>query len=399
MVESSMKHAAMILAVLLASLGIGSIDGQELKNAASVKRLDGSTISATEIDATVNRLIAAARVPGLGLAILNDRKVVYLKAYGLRNTEKKLPMTPETVMTAASLTKSTFAYMVMQLVQEHVLDLDKPLYEYLPKPLPEYEMYRDLAGDERYKKITARMCLDHTTGFPNLRRYTDDKKLSINFEPGSRFAYSGEGIKLLQMVVEVITGKKNEELMQEHIFGPLGMQRTSMNWQDRFESDYADGYDEQGKSLGPERRKDDSAAGGMQTTPADFSLVVQGVMQGKLLSKATKEMMLGPQIAILSKHEFPTLFRDTTDENKKIRLSYGLGWGLYWTPYGKAFFKEGHDDGWRNYTVCFDDAGIGILIMTNSANGEGIYKELLETIQKNTFTPIEWEGFTPYNRQ
>ena len=110
-----------------------------------------------------------------------------------------------------------------------------------------------------------------------------------------------------------------------------------------------------------------------------------------------KDAMLGPQVQIFSKHGFPPLATETTDENKPIRLSYGLGWGLYWTPYGKAFFKEGHDDGWRNYTVCFDDAKMGILIMTNSSNGEGIYKELLETLQKNTFTPIEWEQFTPYN--
>jgi len=394
-----MKFSTVVLGLLLVSSGIGSAWAQERHNAANVKRLDGSTITAAEIDATVNRLIAAAKVPGLGLAILNDRKIVYLKAYGLRNTVKKLPMTPDTVMTAASLTKSTFAYMVMQLVQEGVLDLDEPLYQYLSADLSEYRCCRDLAGDERSKKITARMCLDHTTGFPNLRQFTDDKKLSINFEPGSRYAYSGEGIRLLQLAVEIITSKDNKDLMQERIFEPLGMKRTSMNWQERFEGDYADGYDEQGQSLGPERRHDDSAVGGMQTTPADFALVVQGVLQGKLLNKKTKDLMLSPQIAILSKHEFPTLRTETTDENKKIRLSYGLGWGLYWTPYGKAFFKEGHDDGWRNYTVCFDHAGIGIVIMTNSANGEGIYKELLETIQKNTFTPIEWEGFTPYNQQ
>jgi len=392
-----MRHFEMFLAVLLAGVGVASVQGQQRQNAANVKRLDGSTIPAAQIDATVNRLIGAAKVPGLGLAILNERKIVYLKAYGLRNTEKKEPMTPDTVMTAASLTKSTFAYMVMQLVQEGVLDLDKPLYQYL-SDLSEYRCCRDLAGDARSKKITARMCLDHTTGFPNLRQFTDDKKLSINFEPGSRYAYSGEGIRLLELAVEIITGKDNKDLMQERIFGPLGMKRTNMNWEERFESDYADGYDENGKSLGPERRKDDSAVGGMQTTPADFALVVQGVLQGKLLNKATKELMLSPQIAILSKHEFPSLRTETTEENKKIRLSYGLGWGLYWTPYGEAFFKEGHDDGWRNYTVCFDDAGIGIVIMTNSANGEGIYKELLETIQKNTFTPIEWEGFTPYNQ-
>ena len=87
-----------------------------------------------------------------------------------------------------------------------------------------------------------------------------------------------------------------------------------------------------------------------------------------------------------------------TDENKALRLSYGLGWGLYWTPYGKAFFKEVHSHGEMNYTVCFDTKKTGIVILTNSANGEGIYKELLESSLKNTFTPLEWEGFTPYDQ-
>ncbi len=108
--------------------------------------------------------------------------------------------------------------------------------------------------------------------------------------------------------------------------------------------------------------------------------------------------MLDMQIRITSKREFPTLNVETTDENEAIRLSYGLAWGLYWTPYGKAFFKEGHDDGWRNYTVCFDKQKTGIVIMTNSSNGEGIFKELLETLLKNTYTPIEWEGYIPYDK-
>lgn len=85
--------------------------------------------------------------------------------------------------------------------------------------------------------------------------------------------------------------------------------------------------------------------------------------------------MIRAQIAITAKHEFPTFENELTDENKAIRLSYGLAWGLYWTPYGEAFFKEGHDYGWRNYAVCFDKSG-GMVIMTNSSNGEGIYKEL-----------------------
>jgi CubicO group peptidase (beta-lactamase class C family) len=109
--------------------------------------------------------------------------------------------------------------------------------------------------------------------------------------------------------------------------------------------------------------------------------------------------MLRAHIQILSKHQFPTFSTETTDENKPIQLSYGMGWGLYQTPYGHSFFKEGHDDGWRNYAVCFDKSGIGIVIMTNSSNGEGIFKELLETLLQNKYTPIEWEGFAPYDAQ
>jgi CubicO group peptidase (beta-lactamase class C family) len=392
-----MKLYSITILLLLALAGCGANPSKPFPNAASIQRLDGSTISSEEIDATVERLMHAAKVTGIGVAILNDRKLVLLKAYGLRNREKNLPLTPDSVMSAASFSKVAFAYMVMQLVQEGALDLDKPVYQYLPQPLPEYREYRDLAGDDRYKKITARMLLDHTSGFPNWRRFNDDRELHIHFDPGSRFAYSGEGIDLLQLVVETVTKKSPEDLMRKYVFDPIGMTRTSMVWRLRFESDHADGYDGRENSLGPQRRLFADAAGSMKTTPHDFALFMQAVLQGQGLRKETKEMMLGPQIPILSKHEFPTLSSETTDENKSIRLSYSLGWGLYWTPYGKAFFKEGHDEGWRNYTVCFDDAKTGIVIMTNSSNGEGIYKELLETLLRNIYTPIEWEGFIPYN--
>ena len=362
-----------------------------------VKRLDGSIIMPSEIDATVGQLMKAAEVPGVGLAILNDGKIAYLKAYGVRNKENNLPLTVDSVMYAASFTKVAFAYMVMQLADQGVLNLDQPVYEYLPKPLPDYPEYRDLAGDLRYKRITARMLLSHTAGFPNYRWLNDDHKLNINFEPGTRYAYSGEGILLLQLIVETVTKRPLEELMQEKVFQPFGMTQTSMVWQKRFDDDYADGYDEYGRSWGPQRRVRANAAGSMQTTVRDFARFVQAVMIGQGLRKGIRDQIFSPQIQISSKHEFPTLANETTDENKPIRLGYGLGWGLYWTPYGKAFFKEGHDDAWRNYTVGFVGQKTGIVIMTNSGNGEGIYEDLLEGLMKNTFTPIEWEGFIPYN--
>ena len=360
-----------------------------------VIQLDGIKVTPSQIDATVAQAIKAAHVTGAGIAIFNHGKVVYLKAYGVGDKEKRLPLTPDSVMTAASLTKPAFAAMVMQLVQEQIIDLDKPVYEYLPKPLPDYPAYKDLAGDQRYKQITMRMLLDHTSGFPNWRRFTDDKKLRIYFTPGSRFAYSGEGIFLTQTVVETVTMKSVNELMSQYIYQPLRMTRSSMVWESRFENDYANGYDEQGKSLGLERRRDGDAAGSMQTTLRDYARFVQAVLCGTTPDKKVREPMLSPQIPIVSKHEFPSLSEETTTENQAIRLSYGLGWGLYWTHYGKVFFKEGHDEGWRHYVVCFDGPKTGILIMSNSANEEDLYSSLLENLLRDTFTPLEWEGFKP----
>lgn len=377
-----------------AIIAVGCASGQSLR----IARLDGSSISPRQIDATMVRLLKAGEVTGVAIAVIDHGRIAYEKAYGFRDEERNLPLTIDTVMSAASITKPTFGYLVMELVSEGVLDLDKPVHQYLPKPLPEYPRYADLANDPRYKKITARMLLSHTSGFANWRWLEDDRKLRIHFAPGARFAYSGEGIDLLQLIVETITKKSLDVLMQERIFQPFAMTRTSMVWQERFSGDSANGYDEYGRSLGVHQWKHADAAGSMLTTVSDLARFMLVVMKGKGLREKTHKEMLSPQIQITSLHEFPSLNTDTTDENKAIRLSYGLGWGLYWTPYGEAFFKEGHDEGWRNYAVCFSKPRTGIVILTNSSNGEGIFKEILETVLRNSYTPIEWEGYTPYDK-
>ena len=187
-----MKRPFLYLTLMLTVVSLAA--SQE----SAVKRLDGSTIRAVEIDGTVARLMKAAEVTGAGIALFNDGKITYLKAYGFRDKERNLPLTVDSVMSAASFSKVAFAFLVMELVDDGVLDLEKPVYQYLPKPLPEYQKYADLANDARYKRITARMLLSHTSGFPNWRWMEDDHKLKIHFEPGSKFAYSGEGIDLLQ---------------------------------------------------------------------------------------------------------------------------------------------------------------------------------------------------------
>jgi CubicO group peptidase (beta-lactamase class C family) len=356
---------------------------------APIQRLDGSSLTSNEIDATVGQLMKDANVTGVGIAAFHNGKISYLKAFGQRDAEKGLTLTPDTVLAAASLSKATFATVVMQLVQKGVLDLDVPIQRYLPKPLPEYEKYADLQGDDRFKKLTLRILLSHTSGLPNWRWLEDDHKLKIHFEPGSRYAYSGEGIQLAQLVVETVTGKSLTPLMEEDLFGPLEMTRTSMVWEPRFESDFANGYDEHGKSLGPQKRSKPGAAGSMQTTLHDYATFLSAVMRYQVLNPKTSAEMFKPQVMIDSMHQFPSLAPETTTAHDAIKLSAGLGWGLYTSPYGNAFFKGGYDDGWRHQGICFSN-GDGLLIMTNSSNGDGIFKPLFDSILGRTSFPFDW---------
>ncbi|HEY4327696.1 MAG TPA: serine hydrolase domain-containing protein [Mucilaginibacter sp.] len=362
-----------------------------------IQKPDGTTISIKAIDSIAKKLMDTAGVNGLELGIINYNNVSYVKSYGFKNRANNELNDTSTCFYAASLSKALFAYIVMQLVDEGKIEIDKPLYLYLPKPLPEYKNYKDLAGDERWKLITARECLDHTTGFPNWRQFNPhgNKKLEIFFTPGTRYAYSGEGIYLLQFVVEIITGRHLEDIAQEKVFKPFGMTRTSYLWQPGFEANYANGHDMNGDTLRKNRRKKENAAGSMETTIADYTRFMAAVMQGKGLTAKAKKEMISPQIAIVSKRQFPSLDTTTSGENKKIELSYGLGWGLFTSLYGKVFFKEGHDDGWVHYVIGFPDKKIALVILCNDSNGESIFKELVEKITGITI-PWYWEGYTPY---
>ncbi len=360
---------------------------------------DRKKVTAISIDQVVSRLMEKAGVTGLCLGIINNNRPAYIRAYGCKNKATGMQLDTATCLYAASLAKPLFGYLVMQLVDRGLIDLDKPLYTYLPTPLPEYENYKDLAGDDRWKLLTARHCLSHTTGFPNWRQYDNphqNQKLEIFFTPGQYYAYSGEGIELLQMVVEIITQRKLEDLAQEYIFKPIGMRRTSFLWQPDFENNYAVGHNMNEDTLPKYKRTEAHAAGSMETSIADYTRFIAAVMQGKRLSEKSKQAITTPQVAIIgSQWNLPPVKDDTTGELKKIQLSYGLGWGLFNTPYGKAFFKEGHIDGWMHYNINFPDKKIGYVIMTNSSNGESIFKELVEKLA-GVAIPWKWEHYIPY---
>lgn len=386
--------AGLVLAFLLSSCSSGK---------KTIRRLDGSSVDKTEFTKSVNTLIQKAQVHGLGLVVFNDDRAVYEKHFGYKRRDTCSPWTDTTNIYGASLSKAVFVVLVMQLVEEGVLGLDTPLETYLDKKIYEYEPrtrwhddYSDLRSDSLYHKITARMCLTHTAGFPNWRWIMPDRKLRVLFEPGTRYSYSGEGLTYLQVVLETMTGKNLETLAQERIFRPLGMAHSSYRWQPSFEGDFAYGHARTGAIYPKDKDNEPRGASTMETTLRDYRRFLEAVLQGKLLSAASYEELFATQVRIRSIRQFGPLSQRDSTRNDAIRLGYGLGWGVFQSPHGKGVFKEGHGDGFQHYFVLFPEAGIGILMMTNSDNGESIFKELLEISIGDVYSPTEWNNYIPY---
>jgi CubicO group peptidase (beta-lactamase class C family) len=363
---------------------------------ASIQRLDGSSITVVEAERFAQKTLDDAHVAGAQIAVLQHGKRVWVHSFGLRNMDKNLPMGNDTTTWAASITKSVFACFVMQMVEAGELNLDASIATYLPKPLPEYDKYKDLAGDERWRKITPRILLSHTAGFANFAALEPDQKLRIHWEPGTHYAYSGEGINLLQFVIEQKTGRSLTDLEQERIFGPLGMHQTSLVWQPSFAANVAGGHNVDGKYSAFDQKTRPRAAGSMMTSINDLTTFTEALLNDKVMNAKTRAEMLRPVISISYKHQFPTLDEERGTEGAAVGLAYGTGWGLLTkTKYGLAFFKEGHGDGAENYLICFERSGTCMIILTNSDNAELAFRPLLETIIGDTVTPWEWEGYTP----
>ena len=333
-----MRTSARALVVALAAAGCASAasTGQRSPSA-----LPAARVSAASVDADMLRLMAAAKVAGLSLALIDHGQIVLERAYGVADGETRRPLTSTTIMYAASLTKAAFAHLVLQLVDEGVLSLDAKLPALLRRPLPEYPEFAALAGDDRWRQLTPRMLLSHTSGLVNWRWINDDKKLDFKFAPGTRFAYSGEGIQILQLVVEERTGEPLAPLMQRRVFDRFGMRDTSMVWRADFAGRTATGYEADGKPHPLDHRSHAQAAGSMDTTVHDYALFLAAVLRGEGLSPASARAMLSPQVAIVSPQEFPAQWPGETAVNRAVDLSYGLGWGLFRSPARPGLLQGG----------------------------------------------------------
>jgi CubicO group peptidase (beta-lactamase class C family) len=385
-------------------------DSEVLKDSTRsiISRIDNTKIKVSLLDTRINSLLDSAKVTGLALSIFNENQIIYSKAFGYANYHKKTSLQINNTFYGASLSKAVFGYLVANLVNDGIIDLDKPLQQYLDITLPELKAndkwhgFQDLKDDKRYETITARMCMSHTTGFQNWRWIQrpgdteNQKRLKIYFDPGTQYFYSGEGIMLLQYVIERITGKNLEQLASELVFEPLQMRNTSYVWQDRFDDNYCNGHTTNQEVIAKDKSDEAQAAGSMETNLIDYSIFIKHILQLNKEKSTVTNIMFTPNFRIRTKAQFGPLSLEQTNENDTIQLSYGLGWGLLQSPFGLGAFKEGHGEGFQHYTIIFPEKEIGIVILSNSDNAEGIFKKLLEITIADIYTPWKWENYIPY---
>lgn len=306
-------------------------------------------------------LIKEARIPGLQIALIREGQIVWHENFGVTNAASGEPVTDDSIFEAASLTKPFFAYYVMKLVDQGVLNLDKPLMGYVPAavaeaflghPLDEKGFHRDW-----FERITARQVLSHSSGMPHGE---SGVPLPLFFEPGTQWRYSAGGYFFLQKVVEALKGDKLENLMQKEVLDPLGMTRSSLVWRDEYEKTMANGHDFFGRPEAFRKRTESHAAATLYTTAEDYAKFVCAVLNGEGLRPETLKDMLTPQIVM----------------DKDRGLGWSLGFGTQADAHGQALWQWGDYEIFRNYILAYPGERSGVVYLTNSFFGLGISSEV-----------------------
>jgi len=302
-------------------------------------------------DEVVETLMDHFQVPGVSIALIRDGALVHHNTYGSQNAYSAEAVADDTLFEAASITKAVFAFAVNRMAERGEIDLDRPLYTYLP--------FEDIAHDRRYEKITARHVLSHQTGFPNWRWMNPDGKIDIKFYPGIQYGYSGEGFEYLGRVVAHIAGEPLETVVRREALAVLGFEKNT------FFAEGPEVVDQAARGhwagmAGPHDFPDEiGVAHSMYTEARTFSNFMLGLLAREGLSAEGYEKMLEPQVA--------TPLEPGDEPQWPGR--YGLGFHMMNSPFGLAY---GHGGNNGNFTCLFElypEHQIGFVVFTNADTG------------------------------
>ena len=318
------------------------------------------------------QLLGAFDVPGLAMATLTgcevDDEVVVA---GSASLEPDIPVTPETAFEAASLSKPVFAWLVVALADEGVVDLDRPLAETFD--------YTRLPDKAAYAQLTPRVILTHRTGLPNwVDEQTDffERTAPVPFQtpPGAAYSYSGEAFQLLQAYVEDATGRTLQDLFRERLGRVMPRSTFTRPLPDGVAP--SRGY---GAASDPATGRDmdnvgdrGAASYSLATTAGDYAAFLSHVCRGEGLSPGAHAEMLRPQSPV-------------PDGEAPFPTSYGLGWTV--SDLGAETFvgHGGNNGAYKAFAGFMRESGDGLVVLTNGERGQ----DLIDVILAPPAPPVE----------
>lgn len=320
------------------------------------------------LDANVPALLARYRIPGAAIAYIDKGDIALTRVYGERR--HGIAAGDDTLFNVASLTKPVAAEVLLRLAAAGRIDLDAKMAPLWVDP--------DIAGDPRAEQLTVRMALQHRTGLPNWRSQTANL-LTFTSEPGARFSYSGEGYTYAAHYAERRTGKDFEALARDLVFAPSGMRSSFFTVQPGFADRIAYPHDGQGRELWPFLRLDFSAACCLYSTAGDYARFVTRVMHDEALSKA-----IADQRFAVPDQRAEMCTGDGMDAGVcPPRIGWGLGWMVLGFPGETVIVHTGVNDGERSVAFFVPEKDVGLVILTNGANGARLIRDVTAAAYDN----------------
>ncbi|MFO8145968.1 MAG: serine hydrolase [Gillisia sp.] len=334
-------------------------------------------------------------VPGVSIAVIKDYKIAWIKSYGVMDKESQLPVTPQTLFQAASISKPVTAYGALKLVDQNKVELDENVNTYLKSwKLTDNEFTTK-------KKVTLKNLLNHSAGItvhgflgyssdlpvPTLLEVLEGKDpanspaIFVDKIPEDGFRYSGGGYTVLQQMMMDVEEKSFPKLMDELVLAPLEMSSSTFN-QPLPNAQLklaATGYLPDGSmTKGKRHTYPEMAAAGLWTTAEDlakFTINIQQTLKGKndiVLPQTMTEKMLTPFV------------EDFT----------GLGFFLHKKSNEVYFGHGGWDEGFSSELIAHKEKGYGVVILTNS-NHPDFISELIRSVALT----YNWEDYVPKFRE
>ncbi|WP_310554434.1 serine hydrolase domain-containing protein [Flavobacterium sp.] len=315
----------------------------------SILTIKGKRITFEHLDTFITKQMDSLNIPGLSFAMINNGAIAYAKNYGVKNIDTKEKVDENTIFEVCSVSKPVFAYFILKQANKRKIDLDKPLYQYYTDPKID-------TSNDYYKLVTARMVLNHCSGFPNWRKDEDESNtLYFVNKPGEKYGYSGEGYQYLARVLGKILHKTDLELndyFQKEVVQPFRAKSMNFTWNNSLQQlkaySHKNGKPTDNSSQGPADWF--GAAGSLHCTAKDYAKFLLSVMDSK--NKVGKQL----------------LSLNTTLPKEPDSLYRSFGFPYKMTNGKIRYYHTGNNSDTRSYTHFYLKEKFGIVMLSNCDN-------------------------------